>query len=260
VYHGVFASHPTADKRLQQVVSAADRYKTNGGKPGRIGRNAYLAKLNGVVFGDSIREGIRRENRFYHAGLGIGLTFPKGWRLENRRDSLLAISQKRDAVIEVRMKKLDKKKHLTPAEFLRKKLKVRSPGDEKKLTNTKLRNVSAITRGRTPFGLRDMRISVVYSGDNAFIFRGATRANKQRKNFDPQFQRNAISLHALTPTEKKLAAGLVIRIRTAKKRDSFARIARRSPIPNYPERLLRLINHKYPGGEPVPGEKIKVIQ
>ncbi|MFV2093840.1 MAG: hypothetical protein ACC634_12220, partial [Hyphomicrobiales bacterium] len=167
---------------------------------------------------------------------------------------------KRDAVISVRMKKLDKKKIITPAEFLRKKLKVRNPGNEKKLADTKLQNVSAITRGATPFGRRDMLISVVYFGDNAFIFRGATRANKQRKNFDSLFRKNAASLHALTPAEKKLASGLVIRIRTASRRDRFARIARRSPIPNYPERLLRLINHKYPKGEPAPGEKIKVIQ
>jgi len=260
VYHGVFASHPSADQRLQQVVGAANQYKTNGGKPRRVGRGTYLTRLNGVVFGDSNREGIRREHRFYHAGLGFGLTFPKGWRLENRHDSLLAISKKRDAVIEVRMKKRDKKKKVSPAIFLRRTLKVSSPKDEKSLTKTALKNVSAITRGATPFGRRDMRVTVVYFGDNAYIFRGAARANKQLKDFDPLFEKNATSLHALTPAEKKLAAGLVIRIRTARKRDSFARIAATSPIPNYPERLLRLINDKYPKGEPAPGEKIKLIQ
>jgi predicted Zn-dependent protease len=36
VYHGVFASHPSADTRLQQVVAAADQYKKDGTKPGRL--------------------------------------------------------------------------------------------------------------------------------------------------------------------------------------------------------------------------------
>ncbi|MFV1997472.1 MAG: M48 family metalloprotease [Acidiferrobacterales bacterium] len=260
VYHGVFASHPTADKRLQQVVSAANRFKTNGGKPGRVNRDLYLTKLNGVIFGDSVREGIRRENRFYHASLGFALTFPKGWRIENRSDRLFAFSKKRDAVIEVRMKPLDKKKTIPPAIFLREKLKVREPRDEITLTKSKLQNVSAITRGRTPFGRRDLRISVVYFGDNSYVFRGAARDNKRLQDFDAQFRNNAASLHALTPAEKKLAAGLVIRIRTLKKAGKFAKIAKSSPIPNYPERILRLINDKYPQGEPKAGEKIKLIQ
>lgn len=260
VYHGVFASHPSADQRLQQVVGTANKYKTTGGKPGRIDRNRYLAKLNGVVFGDSIREGIRRNNRFYHAGLGFGLTFPREWRIENRHDRLLAISPKRDAIIEVRMKPLGKKKKITPSAFLREKLKVRKPGDETTLVDTTLKNVSVIARGATPFGRRDMRLSVVYFGDRAYVFRGAARANKRLKEFDPLFQKNAVSLHALTAAERKLAAGLVIRIRNVKKHDRFAGIAASSPIPNYPEHLLRLINGKYPHGEPVTGEKIKVIQ
>ncbi len=260
VYHGVFASHPSADQRLQQVVGAANKYKSSGSRPGNINRGRYLAKLNGVVFGDSVKEGIRRDNRFYHAGLGIGLTFPKGWRIENRQDNLLAISPKRDAVIEMRMKPLDKKKKIAPPAFLRQKLKVRKHRDEITLGGTTLKNVSAIVRGATPFGRRDIRLSVVYFGNNAYIFRGAARAKKQLKKFDPLFRKNAASLHALTAGEKKLAAGLVIRIHTANKRDRFARIAASSPIPNYPERILRLINGKYPHGEPVVGKKIKVIQ
>ena len=260
VYHGVFASHPSADQRLQQVVGAAKKYKTNGGKPGRIDRNRYLANLNGVAFGDGAKEGIRRNNRFYHAGLGFGLTFPKGWRIENHQNRLLAISPNRDAAIDVRMKLLDKKKKIAPPAFLRQKLKALNSRDEITLANTTLKNVSAIIRGATPFGRRDMRLSVVYFRDWAYIFRGATRANKQLKKFDLLFKKNAASLHALTVSERKLASGLVIRIRSAKKRDNFARIAASSPIPNYPERLLRLINGKYPKGEPAPGEKIKVIQ
>ncbi len=259
VYHGVFASHPSTDRRLQQVVGAADKYKTSGSRPGRINRGRYLAKLNGVVFGDSVKEGIRRDNRFYHAGLGFGLTFPKGWRIENRHDNLLAISPKRDAVIEMRMKPLNKKKKISPSAFLRQKLKVRKPRNEITLGGTTLKNVSAIVRGATPFGRRDIRLSVVYFGDKAYIFRGVARANKQLKEFDPLFLKNAASLHTLTAVEHKLAAGLVIRIHTVNKRDRFARIAASSPIPNYPERILRLINGIYPHGEPEVGEKIKVV-
>jgi predicted Zn-dependent protease len=42
--------------------------------------------------------------------------------------------------------------------------------------------------------------------------------------------------------------------------DTFASLAKKSPITNYSESMLRLINDKYPEGEPRPGEFIKIIR
>jgi predicted Zn-dependent protease len=42
IYHGVFASHPGADTRLQEVVGQADKFKTLS-EP-KLARGDYLAK------------------------------------------------------------------------------------------------------------------------------------------------------------------------------------------------------------------------
>jgi len=47
---------------------------------------------------------------------------------------------------------------------------------------------------------------------------------------------------------------------TARAGDRFATLARRPPLKIEPEAVLRLINGKYPQGEPVPGELVKLIQ
>jgi len=39
-----------------------------------------------------------------------------------------------------------------------------------------------------------------------------------------------------------------------------ASLAKRSPLPDYPEQTLRLINDRYPDGKLQPGEEIKLIQ
>ncbi len=47
-YHGVFASHPSNDKRLQEVVGAAKSIKSAGTRSAN--RDAYLKQINGLKF------------------------------------------------------------------------------------------------------------------------------------------------------------------------------------------------------------------
>jgi predicted Zn-dependent protease len=42
--------------------------------------------------------------------------------------------------------------------------------------------------------------------------------------------------------------------------DTFAALAKRSPLNTYAELTLRLINDKFPTGEPDTGETIKIIE
>ena len=42
--------------------------------------------------------------------------------------------------------------------------------------------------------------------------------------------------------------------------ETFAGLARKSPLTSYSESILRLINARFPEGEPKPGDFIKVIE
>ena len=67
-YHGVFATHPENDKRLKEVVKQNEIFTNEASKEDRL-----FSFLNGLVYGDSSREGVRRGNNFYHADLWIFL-------------------------------------------------------------------------------------------------------------------------------------------------------------------------------------------
>ena len=260
VYHGVFASHPSADKRLQQVVAAANQYKKNGTGPGRINRKSYLAKIDNMVFGDSVVQGVRRNNHFYHEELNFSVAFPIGWRLNNEPAAVSAISPARDAAMEMRLVKLKKDERMTPREIMLKKLKLSDLKREQALKGSALPNHSAFARIATPFGRRNARITVVLYQDKAYAFFGAAKNEKELAKLDRDFIKVAESMRSLTQSERKLAQGLRISILKAGRGTSFYGLARNSPIPNYPERLLRLINDKYPQGEPQPGESVKIIR
>ena len=49
-------------------------------------RRTICTMLKGLPFGTSSQQGIVRDNRFYHAGLGITIAFPKDWVVENQHE------------------------------------------------------------------------------------------------------------------------------------------------------------------------------
>lgn len=255
-YHGVFATHPSADQRLQEVVKQADQYKT-GDKP-RVGRDEYLAHIDGLVFGDSAKAGVRHGTSFYHREMNFGLRFPQGWRLENTPKSVAAQAPNQEAVLQLRAEDLNKRE--APEEFLKARLNVSKLKNGGPLAGSDSPSYTGIARLKTPYGQRDTRVSVVYLGNRAFVLLGATKAADGLSTFDEKFLATARSLQPLTAEEKRLAEGLRLRIIRPGGGDTFAKLAAKSPISNYAESVLRLINDKFPAGEPAAGEKLKIIQ
>ncbi len=97
-YHGVFDAHSRNDSRLRQAMAKANAYRV--AHP-REGRNEYLQKLPGLVFGDSPDQGVIRDNALLHEKLGLAIQFPRGWRVQNRPDRVVATDPQGDALVEL---------------------------------------------------------------------------------------------------------------------------------------------------------------
>lgn len=81
------SSHPTTPERITFAVRAAREI----GAPG-IGdqdREAYIARLEGMTYGDDPSEGFVRGRSYVHRQLGIALSVPAGWSLENSPKAVL---------------------------------------------------------------------------------------------------------------------------------------------------------------------------
>jgi predicted Zn-dependent protease len=64
-------------------------------------RDEYLRRLDGMVYGSSRAQGIVRDNRFYHADMGITMAFPRGWTVENQRDRICSPTRAKDSVMQI---------------------------------------------------------------------------------------------------------------------------------------------------------------
>ena len=94
------ATHPDPGarrKRVEEKVAALEGDFSNA----KIERDAYLERLDGMVFGDDPREGYFEGNAFLHPGLRFRIDFPDGWETANQEDSVSASTPGGKALVQV---------------------------------------------------------------------------------------------------------------------------------------------------------------
>lgn len=70
-------------------------------EPRRIGEDTYLARIDGLAYGDDPRKGYFEANRFLHPDLAFRLDFPRDWRTQNFAQAVVGGSPREDAVIQL---------------------------------------------------------------------------------------------------------------------------------------------------------------
>ena len=250
-YHGLFATHPDNDTRLQQVVAEA----RNVTRPDAVvNRDAFLKHMDGMIFGDSPQQGIVRNGGFYHGELGLALKFPEGWRIHNLPDRVQAQSPGNDAGIELRLG--ENKPEGTPADYLRKLLRLTFGVEIQSLS---LNDYPAATATFSSQG-KSVRVTVIYFNNHAFLIVASASSKSAFERYQGNFNDTASSFHAITDTERRLAKPLKIKIIATVDGLTYAGLAKKSPLGKNAESYLRLLNAQYPSGEPRRGQALKIVE
>lgn len=254
-YHGVFASHPSNDRRLQEVVAAAGKLPVNGAE--KINRQSFLQQIDGLLFGPGEQDGRVRKNRFLHKPLDFALTFPTGWKINNQPDKLVATAPGQAALLQLELKPLTR--GMSPHRLLE-SLGLNAIHNGHSLAIGTFQAYTATAPVLVNNSRRTARFVVIYDRGHAFIFTGVSKNSRGQGQFDNDFISVAKSYHKLSTREKQLAGGQHLAIITTRPGSSFRLLAQQSPISNHAEEQLRLLNDFYPTGEPRPGQSIKVVR
>lgn len=94
------ASHPEPAERIQRI----ERRLLETAAPmesARVGRDDYLRRIDGMVFGVNPRHGYFEDHRFKHPEMAFQLDFPRGWRTQNLAHAVVAGSPDQDALIQL---------------------------------------------------------------------------------------------------------------------------------------------------------------
>lgn len=255
------ASHPSNDQRLAQIRETAARYVAQSPAGGYAddARARYLQMVDGLTFGDSREQGVVRGRGFYHEPLGIAITAPSGWRIQNAQDAITLVNAASDAGLVV--KNVPEKAGATHEEILRNVFKPMTGRVEKRELNG-LAATHFVGQRKNAQGQTQPLTATVVSGPQKqnYVMLYAARNAQALQKAMPQLDEAEKSFRALTAADRKAAKPWSLNV-VPYPRGGFAELAKRSPLPpESAERQLRLINGVYGGGEPTVGQGVKVVE
>ena len=94
------ATHPYPEERIQrtqQKLAALTEPLTDNVR----NEQQYMARINGLVYGENPRNGYFRGGTFIHPDLRFSMEFPSGWRVQNTPQAVVGISGQQDAMVQL---------------------------------------------------------------------------------------------------------------------------------------------------------------
>jgi predicted Zn-dependent protease len=246
-YHGLYASHPRNDLRLQTVIKAAnkldiDEMPENPELPGE-----YRRQTEGLVYGASA-EAQNEPDRFYHNKLNFTFAHPPGWTVRQSSREILATSADGSRTLTIGLAKID------PNQDTEASLIAGAQGDVtefERLEQFGLTGSTAIASS----GEQAVRLAVIDHGYR-FLLQGEAPVLAEA---DAEFRTIIDSFRPLTGREKITGTSHTLHYIQAPRGATFASLASSVKLPDA-ENQLRLINGYYPSGEPRTGDWVKVIR
>jgi predicted Zn-dependent protease len=126
--------------------------------------------------------------------------------------------------------------------------------------NGDLEGYTAIADSNTSFGKRAVRYVVIYRDTRAYIFAATAKNKHDSRRYDNDILAAAYSFRRLAATDAPYANEKKIAVIPASGGATYASLAAKSSITNYPEVQLRLLNDAYPDGEPVTSQLVKIVK
>ncbi|MEY2891052.1 MAG: hypothetical protein RJA98_960 [Pseudomonadota bacterium] len=250
------ASHPSNDRRLQDIQNIASNYPPASYSD--EGRARYLKVVENLAYGESASQGLTRGQSFYHEGLGIAMTAPAGWKIVNEADSLTLVNGTGDAGVV--MQTVPAQAGNTPEEMIKALLKPTGGRIERTtlsgLQAARFEGTVADAQGQA----KQVRATLVNgpNGQSYLLLPQARDAATLQRN-RPALQDAEASFRAMTPADRAAAKPWLIRS-VAYPRGGYAQLATQSPMQGArTEALLRLLNGAVNGQDPAPGQRVKVI-
>lgn len=259
------ASHPSNDQRLDNIRQLALQYRKGAGYEDD-GRERYLKVLRGLTFGDSAAQGLVRGPNFYHPDLGIALTAPSGWRWINTPQQLTMVNAGANS---------NGNPNGNPDAALVMQLAPASAGANRAdVLRSLLQPTQANTQALTINGLPATRLTgsrstpqgsvvvdaVAISGpaDHVYVLRSTAKDAAALQRAQAGLREGINSFRPLSAADRSAAKAWVLQTKPYPA-GGFAELAKSSPLPNA-QQQLRLINGFYNGGEPKPGQWVKVVE
>lgn len=249
------SSHPATPERIAHAEAVARQYRAPAdvtAEQSVQAKDAYLADVSGMVFGEDPSEGFVRGRRFLHPRLGFTFTAPEGFILDNTAQAVLGV--KRGGGAALRLDVVHVPAEQTLATYLNSGwIENIDPKSIHDVTISGFDGATATAKGDD----WDFRLYVVRFGSDVYRFIFAA------KSFTPQtdrvFRASVGTFRRMTLAEIQHARPLRLMIVTAGPHDTIEKLASRMAVPDRQVEQFRVLNGLNPGDALRPGSEVKIV-
>jgi len=247
-YHGLYATHPRNDQRLQTVIRTAGDLTTGETLPDPEVPGEFRQHIEGLVWGPSVQSE-REENRYYHNKLGFSFQHPPDWDVTTSGQSIIATAADSAATLTITLKRKDK------ASTPRQVLETSATGSLAQGTELDQAGLKGYTAIASSAG-NSKRLAVIDYNSLSYLFDGAAGNFSSQ---DPALLAIIESFRPMHPKERQAGRGYHVHYVQVPRGATMASLAASVRYPDA-EAQLRLLNGLYPRGEPRTGDWIKMIK
>jgi predicted Zn-dependent protease len=244
------SSHPATPERVKNAQASARQF----GAPGTAARdrNAYLAAVDGMVYGDDPSEGLVRGRHFLHPRLGFTFVAPEGFALDNTAQAILGVKEGGGQALRLDVVRVPTEQSLT--DYL-------SSGwienvDGKSIESTTIGGFPAATAGAKG-DQWSFRLFAVRFGSDVYRFIFATK--HMTPEIDRSFRESVATFRRMSIAESKAARPLRLRVVTVGSGDTVEQLANRMAVADRKLERFRILNGLEAGDHLNPGDLVKIV-
>ena len=256
--HNMLATHPRTADRIVQAIDLADK---NGKGGVRREADRYLAKIDGMVFGDDTDQGMVRGAAFVHPELRFRFEVPQDFTIRNMPDMVLATDKDGNSI-----KFADASaKEVRDAGSMEKYLTQKWSGDAN-MENVEwidINGMKAVTGGAQVWtGKRSVdvrRIVVEQDKDHYWRFQFVA-GTQDAKRLNEPFRRTTYSFSTISRAEANAVQPWRVRVVTVGRGVTFDDLVGSMAIDEYKKEWFEALNGIGPDDPLIPGARVKVVK
>jgi predicted Zn-dependent protease len=247
----LLATHPSTPERVAQATMIARQIGAPG--IGTTDRAAYLAAIDGLMFGDDPSEGSIRGRHFIHPRLGFTFGAPEGFVLENSAQAVLGVKAGGNEAL-----RLDSV-HLTSSTALESYIASGWVDGllQSSVAETEINTMKAAT-ATARAGEWNFLLAVIRFDPNE-VYRLIFAVRMLNDDAETRFRTLINSFRRITPEEASAVRALRLAIVTAKDGDTVDALASRMVVADRPLDFFLLLNGLERGAPLKSGESYKIV-
>lgn len=254
------STHPQPENRAARVAETVAKVRpTTDPASAIVDRDGYLARIDGLVFGDNPEDGIVRGNVFLHPPLRFAIDFPDGWEITNSDEQVVAQEPGNKVFMVLRTippragRSLDQtaQLHMRESGYKATDLQPATIGGMQGVIGTYEGNASGIGRVMA-------RGAHVVLGRSTFFIGGIASPDVFARVL-PDFDRAIQAFRQMSQDEANAVEPNLIDLYTARAGDTWQSIAQRAGKGIVSPNTLAIMNDHSIDEQPKAGQRLKIV-